>query len=264
MNETPRENSVELRPLIEGLRGLGDAAAPATLRPRVLSRLALGDAYVQLDTPLGPLFVAYNRLGVSAVVRAADAADFERRFRARFGRPTYAATVLPAWLSRAFNPPAGTRRAPPPRVDLRGLSEFEQAVLRKALEIPRGEVRPYAWVAREIGQPGAVRAVGTALGRNPVPLLIPCHRVVRSDGRIGGYALGTEAKRALLAAEGLDPDTIERLAQARYHGSDTTRVYCHPTCRAARRIGEAHRVSFRSAREAADAGYRPCKLCRPA
>ncbi len=266
MNEMTHQTVAELRPLIAGLRGLADADAPATLRPRVLERLALGDAYAQLDTPLGPLFVAYNRLGVSAVLRAANAADFERRFRARFGRPTYAAAAPPAWLVRALDWREGARRAPRLRFDLRGLSEFEQAVLRKALEIPRGEVRPYAWIAREIGQPGAVRAVGAALGRNPVPLLIPCHRVVRSDGQTGGYAFGAAAKRALLTAEGAGPAALEALGRAgvRYHGSDTTRIYCHPTCRAARRVSAAHRVSFRSATEAAAAGYRPCKLCRPA
>jgi O-6-methylguanine DNA methyltransferase len=80
--------------------------------------------------------------------------------------------------------------------------------LIKAREIPAGQVRPYGWIASEIGRPKAVRAVGTALGRNPVPLLIPCHRVVRTDGRVGDYAFGPPAKRALLAAEGLDPDAL--------------------------------------------------------
>ena len=66
----------------------------------------------------------------------------------------------------------------------------------KALEIPRGEVRPYGWIAAEIGRPKAVRAVGTALGHNPVPLIVPCHRVVRSDGMIGQYSLGGPQQQA--------------------------------------------------------------------
>jgi O-6-methylguanine DNA methyltransferase len=149
--------------------------------------------------------------------------------------------------------------------DLRGLSEFERAVLLKALEIPRGEVRPYAWIAREIGRPKAVRAVGTALGHNPVPLLIPCHRVVRSDGRIGDYALGSDAKRAILRAEGVEPADLETLARAgvRYYGSDTTHIFCFPTCRHARRVTDKHRVLFHGEEEALRAGYRPCKVCRP-
>jgi O-6-methylguanine DNA methyltransferase len=152
------------------------------------------------------------------------------------------------------------------RFDLGGLSEFERAVLRKALEVPAGEVRPYAWVAREIGRPAAVRAVGSALGRNPIPILIPCHRIVRSDGSISNYIFGPAARRALLAREGADPGALQRLARAgvRYVGSDTTQIYCFPTCRAARRIAGAHRVPFRSERQAARAGYRPCRACRPA
>jgi O-6-methylguanine DNA methyltransferase len=121
-------------------------------------------------------------------------------------------------------------------------------------------------VAREIGRPAAVRAVGSALGRNPVPLLIPCHRVVRSDGTISDYIFGSAAKRTLLRAEGVDPDAIARQAREgrRFVGSATTRIYCFPTCRAARRITERHRVPFRSEQQAASAGYRPCRLCRPA
>jgi O-6-methylguanine DNA methyltransferase len=127
-------------------------------------------------------------------------------------------------------------------------------------------MRPYAWIAREIGHPKAVRAVGTALRRNPVPLVIPCHRIGQSNGRVGNYAFGSSAKHAILTTEGIDIDALEHLAQAgvRYHGSDTTRIYCFPTCRHARRISDRHRVSFRSEATAAAAGYRPCAVCRPA
>ena len=104
--------------------------------------------------------------------------------------------ALPAGLARAIERRlAGDRRARI-ELDLRGSSAFEQAVWLKALEIPRGEVRPYGWVAAEIGRPKAVRAVGTALGHNPVPLIVPCHRVVRSDGTIGQYSLGGPGQQA--------------------------------------------------------------------
>ena len=121
-------------------------------------------------------------------------------------------------------------------------------------------------MAREIGSPQAVRAVGSALRRNPLPLLIPCHRVVRSDGSTGEYVFGTDAKRAVLTAEGVDVEGLEALARSgtRFFGSDTTQVYCFPTCRNARRITTRHRVPFTSAQEAAAAGYRPCRVCRPA
>ena len=95
-------------------------------------------------------------------------------------------------------------------VDLAGLSEFQAAVLHLAAEIPAGEVRPYGWVAREIGRPGSDRAVGNALAANPVPLVVPCHRVVRADGRFGRYSLGADAnKRLLLEAEGLEVEAYE-------------------------------------------------------
>jgi methylated-DNA-[protein]-cysteine S-methyltransferase len=74
-----------------------------------------------------------------------------------------------------------------------------------------GQVRTYSWIASEIVYPKAVRAVGSALARNPVPVFIPCHRVVRSDGIIGNYGLGgPDAKRSILAAEGLQLDDIHR------------------------------------------------------
>ena len=83
---------------------------------------------------------------------------------------------------------------------------------------------------------------------------------------LGQYSLGGPAnKRALLASEGLDPDGLEGLARAgiRYIGSDTTRIYCLPTCHNAKRISDKHRVPFRSAADGARAGYRACRECRP-
>ena len=260
----------ETRQLIEGLAALGGVQAPASIIPAVLGRLGIDeapDAYLALDTAIGRVYVAYNRQGISAVMRADDAAQFEERFRARFGRSAAPDAGAPPRLAEAVRERlAGVGRTGDLRFDLRGLSEFEQAVLRKALEIPRGEVRPYAWIAAEIDRPQAVRAVGSALGHNPIPLLIPCHRVVRSDGRIGSYAFGSEAKRALLEAEGAQPERLEELAAGgiRYYGSDTTHIFCYPTCRHARRVTAAHLVTFRSGAEAAAAGYRPCKVCRPA
>ncbi len=85
--------------------------------------------------------------------------------------------------------------------DLRGLPPFTQAVLKVACKIPYGEVRSYRWVAEQLGSPKAARAVGNALARNPIPIIIPCHRVVRTDGSIGGYALGLDWKKRLLELE---------------------------------------------------------------
>ena len=133
-------------------------------------------------------------------MKTATPEEFETRFRERFRRSPRPAPELPRLPERFF--------------DLRSVTEFERAVLLKALEIPQGEIRTYGWIAAQIGHPLAVRAVGSALRKNPVPVLIPCHRVVRSDGHVGEYALGgSEAKRRILAAEGIGSDDIQRLAR---------------------------------------------------
>ena len=84
----------------------------------------------------------------------------------------------------------------------RRISSFEKAVYRAVASIPKGRTRSYAWVAARIGRPRACRAVGNALNKNPYAPAVPCHRVVRSDGSIVGFARGAEAKRRMLRREG--------------------------------------------------------------
>jgi methylated-DNA-[protein]-cysteine S-methyltransferase len=86
----------------------------------------------------------------------------------------------------------------------KGLSRFEKDVYRAVYRIPKGEVRSYGWVAKTVGRPNAARAVGNALNKNPYPGPIPCHRVIKSDGTIGGFAKGLSLKRKLLKSEGVD------------------------------------------------------------
>jgi methylated-DNA-[protein]-cysteine S-methyltransferase len=100
--------------------------------------------------------------------------------------------------------------------DIRRLSRFSRSVLAVVARIPYGEVRSYEWVARKLRKPKAARAVGNALGRNPVPILIPCHRVVRSDGTLGGFALGLGWKKRLLA---LEKSFVKTKASARESGN---------------------------------------------
>jgi O-6-methylguanine DNA methyltransferase len=247
------------------LAGLREPAPPG-LAHSTLVAVGLADDYALMGSPVGPLRVAWNARGVSAVEEAADDQAFEARFEARTGRVARRRDALPAELARKIDRRLAGDRHNRIDLDLRGSTEFERAVWMKALEIPRGEVRPYGWIAAEIGRPKAVRAVGTALGHNPVPLIVPCHRVVRSDGTIGQYSLGgPHNKRTILAGEGADPEELESLARAgiRYYGSDTTHIYCLPTCRDARRVTERHLVHFGSDADADAAGYRPCKHCRP-
>lgn len=90
----------------------------------------------------------------------------------------------------------------PGPVDLGAGTPFQQRVWRAIASIPRGETRSYAWLARKAGKPTACRAAANACGANPVPLLVPCHRVIASDGSLGGFSLGLALKRKLLRLEG--------------------------------------------------------------
>jgi len=247
------------------LKRLGEVKAPAGLAQRVLAGAGLADEYARFDTVIGAVFVAWNRSGVSAAARSNSAHEFEEYFRAEVGRrPLRPGTPSPEMAHRITDELSGKRTL---RFDLRGLTEFEQAVLRKAREIPYGQVRPYSWVAREIGHPSAVRAVGTALANNPIPYFIPCHRVIRSDGVIGNYGGGgPEAKRSILTLEGVQLKRLEKLAHSglRYEGVRSTKIFCFPTCFHGRRVRQENFVFFHDEREARAAGYRPCKDCRPA
>ena len=237
--------------------------APAGVRAGALLGTGAVDGFAEYESPVGPIIVTFNPDGVSSVDLADDASL--DRFRERFGRELVEAHPPKGWdtkINRAID--RGTPGDLP--IDLRARSPFQRSILGITATIPKGEVRPYGWVAKEAGNPGAVRAVGSTMARNPVPLIIPCHRVVRTDGHIGNYSLGGSGnKRDLLTSEGADPADLEALASrhVRYWGSDTTGIYCHPTCRNARRITGRHLVEFRSAQEAAAAGFRACQVCRP-
>jgi O-6-methylguanine DNA methyltransferase len=251
-------------PVIEGLQAMRTTAPPSLL-PRVLAATGLADGYVRVPGPLGELFVAFSPDGVSWIAPAGDAAGFEAAFRHHVGRDIVPVPMFPPKWQRALDRALETGRLGALPVDLRSVSPFQAEVLRAITAIPPGEVRPYAWVARQVGRPGAVRAVGTAMAKNPVPVVVPCHRVIRSDGTVGNYAYGPEMKRALLTAEGLDVAEMEAEAVAghRLTGSDTTHIYCYPSCHHARRVTDNHRVWFHDAAEATAAGYRPCKRCLP-
>lgn len=251
--------------MVQGLRELRETAPPG-LGAGVLARLRMADGYAEVEGPIDRLYVAWGPDGIIAVERVGDPMGFETEVQMRTGRPLVRLDHLPADLERKVQRQLAGEHQKDLPVDLGGLTGFERSVLVKTMEIPYGEVRPYAWVAREIGRPRAVRAVGSALAENPIPFVIPCHRVVRTDGHIGEYgAGGPEAKRAVLATEGIDPDELEALASRgiRYIGSDTTGVYCFPSCRHARRVTPHHRVTFRSAEHARAAGFRACTVCRP-
>lgn len=177
-------------------RGLNEAVALGT---------GLADGYGMYDSVIGPVVVTFSTRGVSSL----DIADgFEERHAHRSGRPLITAQAPRDWQSRV---PEAIERGTPGDlpVDLGSLTDFQRSVLEATATIPKGEVKPYGWVARQIDRPKAVRAVGSALAHNPVPLIIPCHRVVRSDGQIGNYSLGgPHIKIDLLQHEGAYPQTL--------------------------------------------------------
>ena len=250
--------------LTTDLKRLGDVKAPAGFADRLLAHVGMVDSYASFETVLGTGYVAGNGEGVSAASRSASPADFEEWFRKDVGRQLIAADPPKDLAAKIEDELQGRRRM---RFDLRGLTPFEQAVLRKTREIPRGEVRPYGWVAREIGRPAAMRAVGTALANNPIPYFIPCHRVVRMDGKIGNYGGGgPDAKRSILTLEGVRVKRLEELARAgmRYQGVKSTKIFCYPTCHTGRHVLEKNIVWLHDEASARAAGFRPCKVCRPA
>jgi O-6-methylguanine DNA methyltransferase len=242
-------------------RLIGDL--PDGLTEGVALGTGIADGYDIYESPVGQVVVTFNPDGVSSV----DVADpgYESRFNERYGRRLLRAEAPAAWaklIPTAIE--AGTPGKLP--IDLRSVTPFQEGVLQLAATIPRGEVRSYGWLAFQADRPQAVRAVGSTMANNPVPLIVPCHRVVRADGRLGAYSLGgAHNKFDLLEHEGADPLRLEDLAgnHVRVQGNRSTGIYCYPSCRAIRRSKESNVVGFRSVAEADQAGYRACELCRP-
>ncbi|MDX2468227.1 MAG: methylated-DNA--[protein]-cysteine S-methyltransferase [Acidimicrobiia bacterium] len=239
------------------------AEPPASIKRGALIRTDLADQYTTAAGPLGEMFIAFTSLGISSIVPTSVESEFLDVHSRTVGRPGYRADGLPKKLATLLDKSLSSGKLGRLPVDLRQLTGFQKEVLAVTAEIPPGQVRPYGWVAKEMGNNGAVRAVGSALGRNPVPIVIPCHRVVRSDGAVGNYAFGSPMKVALLEYEGIQPEMLEPGSVA-LSGSDTTHIFCFPTCRHARITTQQHRVEFASVKRATAAGYRPCKVCRPA
>ena len=211
------------------------------------------------------VWVAFSKTGLRMIHRGGSEDDFRTRFAKRFSRALERAP-LPERMRKQVTAALRGEGAADPLVDWgEEATELEREILNTLSRIPRGEVRTYAWVARQIGRPRAVRAVGNILAKNFVPIVVPCHRVVPTGGGIGNYAFGSAMKRELLRAEGVDVDALELLERegVRYIGSKTTKIVCFPTCKDARRIREENRVPFQGEAEAVKKGFRPCLRCQP-
>jgi len=259
-----------LATLAVALRASAPAALPeplfrATLRARLVDT-APALRYAPVETPVGQLWLAYRDAAPRLIAAGAEA-DFLVKAQRVLGALPTREPAAPDRLVRRVLAAIDGRRAAVGAVDLSSLTTFQRAVLEQTRRIPRGEVRSYAWIAREIGHPQAVRAVGTALARNPLPFVIPCHRVIHGDGALGQYSGGGEGtKERVLSYEGVDLPGLRDLARRglRFRGSRTTKIFCLPTCYSHKWAHEQHTVYFHSTDEARAAGFRPCKLCRPA
>jgi methylated-DNA-[protein]-cysteine S-methyltransferase len=157
-------------------------------------------------SPLGPVYIALSERGLVAI----DFSDGEEAFLSWIQKRT---GVYPMRSSERMAEAthqveeylAGKRTAFDLPIDMRFLTDFQATVLRAVMRVPRGEVITYGALARVIGRPKAARAVGRALGSNPIPIVIPCHRVLASDGSLGGYSGrgGVRTKADLLRLEGV-------------------------------------------------------------
>jgi O-6-methylguanine DNA methyltransferase len=168
--------------------------------------------YAWTDSPIGPLLLAASERGVCQIDFAPNGPRSEAHLRQELDKRGFAARPIagdpaddpllgPATrqLREYF---AGRRDSFDVPVDLSGLTAFGTAVLEATAAVPFGQLDTYQGIAERIAKPGATRAVGNALGRNPVPVIVPCHRIVRSDHSLGGYTGGLHIKEHLLALEG--------------------------------------------------------------
>jgi len=201
-------------PLLTGLDTLYAGSPPEAAVERALAKLhaKLGEEnpvlyYGELAaSPVGPISVALSEAGLVAVEFGEAGPEFlehlQRSHRAQAVRSPERAGPVLRQLAEYF---AGQRDSFNVSVDLSRSTDFQQQVLRAASRVPRGGLATYAEIARHIGKPRASRAVGQALARNPVPIVIPCHRVVAADGSLTGYSGrgGIRTKAQLLVLEGV-------------------------------------------------------------
>ncbi|MET0240128.1 MAG: bifunctional DNA-binding transcriptional regulator/O6-methylguanine-DNA methyltransferase Ada [Sphingobium sp.] len=182
-------------------RAYADAKSRFGMTPSTRQAGGAGETirHAVVPTSLGPLLIAATDKGLCRIAFDEDQADLAARFPNAeiIGEDAGFCALVQAVVAAVDDPMAARADLP---LDIRGTA-FQQAVWQALRTIPVGETRSYAQLATMAGRPGAVRAVGTACGGNALAVVIPCHRIVRSDGGIGGYAYGAERKTALLERE---------------------------------------------------------------
>jgi methylated-DNA-[protein]-cysteine S-methyltransferase len=245
--------------LIDRLRGRFDKALKRIRRPEA----AVG----VVKSPLGDLLIATSVRGVvlNHYLRHGDDLAAEiAKLRLAFD-PIEDDSSVRTIGEEIRGYLAGNTSALRQNVDLTlAVNPFQQNVLRKLGAVPRGALISYQALGAAVGVPKGARAVGNALHNNPVPIYIPCHRVISADGRIGGYAGGASRKLLLLRSEGFPVDSARgRIPSNVVWGHKGTMIYCRPNCRTAARVDRTRILFFADPKQAQRANMRPCKICRP-
>ena len=195
---------------LDALYATGPSAAEtAAVTRRLRAALRAEAAPLWYDvlarTAIGPVYVAVSEQGLVSVRFGLSEATFLALVQRQTGlTPKRSHAKAGAAARQVAEYVAGRRESFDLPVDLSHVTAFQRQVLLAACQIPRGQVRTYAEVARQIGRPRAARAVGQALSHNPVPIVVPCHRVLAADGSLRGYlgSQGVETKQRLLVLEG--------------------------------------------------------------
>jgi len=243
----------------------------AAARPRLhraLRRIGRPRARVAvIETALGRLLIADGPRGLLAVkyLDSSDGAGALAELRQRFDLEEHPATAarIAGEIERflAGDVAAVTHR----RVDLSLVeSDFQRRALKRLRRVPPGSVVTYAALADAIGAPASQRAIGNTMASNPLPIYVPCHRVIKSDGTIGNYGGGVKRKLRLLGAEGFRADRGNRLPGTAVYGHWASRIFCRPACSSVRRANRKRWLIFGDAAHARGAGMRACKICHPA
>jgi methylated-DNA-[protein]-cysteine S-methyltransferase len=165
---------------------------------------ARGYQHASFKSKLGECFVAARAGKVFRIDFGVTEKEFLRKLAQRYGiESSEAAGALDPVVRQLSEYFSGKRRKFEFGVSLLEGTDFEKTVWKQLARIPFGETRSYGELARAAGVPGAARAVGRAMGKNPLPIVLPCHRVIRSDGSLGGFGMGIDAKQDLLKLEGV-------------------------------------------------------------
>ena len=192
--------------LMDQVYAAGPTPADWDLARQRLAALTSAVYYDRLaSTPVGPLWIAVTDKGLAAVAFGGAEAGFRGDIARRTGLRAARSAAHTADARRQLQEYlTGRRTSFTVPVDLRHVTPFQRSVLQAATAIPRGQVVTYGQIGQRIGRPRAARAIGQALGSNPIPIVVPCHRVLASDGSLGGYSGpgGIRTKRRLLLLEG--------------------------------------------------------------